>query len=129
MQQELDGAVPLVVVGFSPADALAPLADHLGLTGAVLSDTDRLLYGRLGLGRAPVWHVYSPGTLARYALWRLQGRTLHKPVEDTRQMGGDALLVDGRVERIWRPATPDDRAAPDRVARTARARGRGRAGE
>lgn len=123
MQQELDGAVPLVVVGFSPADALAALATHLDLTGTVLSDPDRLLYARLGLRRAPVWRVYSPGTLARYALWKLQGRTLHKPVEDTRQMGGDALLVDGRIVRVWRPATPDDRAAPARIAGVAVARG------
>lgn len=124
MQQELDGALPLVVVGFSPAAALAPLAEHLGLTGLVLSDTHRVLYHRLGLRRAPIWQVYSPGTIARYALLKLRGATLHKPVEDTRQMGGDALLVDGRVERLWRPATPDDRAAPARVAAAARERNR-----
>lgn len=122
MQQQLDGAVPLVVVGFSPPDALAPLAGHLGLTGRVLSDPDRLLYGRLGLGRAPVWQVYSPGTLVRYALLALRGATLHKPVEDTRQMGGDALVVGGRVVRLWRPSTPDDRASPALVAAAARAR-------
>ncbi|MBC8093560.1 MAG: hypothetical protein H7Y15_16810, partial [Pseudonocardia sp.] len=105
MQNELDGAVALVVVGFSPADALAPLGEYLGLTGLVLSDPDRVLYHRLGLRRAPIWQVYSPGTIARYALLKLRGATLHTPVEDTRQMGGDALLVDGRVERLWRPAT------------------------
>ncbi len=124
MQRLLDGAVPLVVVGFSPTDALAPLAEHLGLTGLVLSDPDRRLYHRLGLRRAPIWRVYSPGTIARYAVRRLRGATLHKPVEDTRQMGGDALLVDGRVERLWRPATPDDRAAPARIAGAARERNR-----
>ena len=124
MQNELEGAVPLVVVGFSPADALAPLATHLGLTGLVLSDPDRQLYQRLGLRRAPIWQVYSPGTIARYALLTLRGATLHKPVEDTRQMGGDALLVDGRIERLWRPATPDDRAAPARIAAAARERAR-----
>lgn len=124
MQNELEDAVPLVVVGFSPADALAPLATHLGLTGLVLSDPDRQLYQRLGLRRAPIWQVYSPGTIARYALLTLRGATLHKPVEDTRQMGGDALLVDGRIERLWRPATPDDRAAPARIAAAARERAR-----
>ncbi len=122
MQDELDGAVPLVVVGFSPADALAPLAEHLGLTGLVLSDPDRRLYHQLGLRRAWIWQVYSPGTIARYALLTLRGATLHEPVEDTRQMGGDALLVDGRIEWLWRPATPDDRAAPARVAGAARER-------
>jgi hypothetical protein len=124
VQELLDGAVPLVVVGFSPAGALAPLAGHLGLTGLLLSDPGRLLYHRLGLRRAPIWRVYSPGTLARYALLAARGATLHKPVEDTRQMGGDALLVDGRVERLWRPRTPDDRAAPARIAAAARERNR-----
>ncbi len=124
MQNELDGAVPLVVVGFSPAGALAPLAEYLGLTGLVLSDPDRTLYHRLGLRRAPIWQVYSPGTIAGYALLKLRGATLHKPVEDTRQMGGDALVVDGRIERLWRPATPDDRAAPARIAAAARERDR-----
>jgi hypothetical protein len=124
VQNELEDAVPLVVVGFSPADALAPLATHLGLTGLVLSDPDRQLYQRLGLRRAPICQVYSPGTIARYALLTLRGATLHKPVEDTRQMGGDALLVDGRIERLWRPATPDDRAAPARIAAAARERAR-----
>jgi hypothetical protein len=121
VQDHLAGAVPLVTVGFSPAGALAALADHLGLTGTVLSDPDRVLYRRLGLRRAPVWQVYSPGTVARYAVAALRGTTLHKPVEDTRQLGGDALAVDSVVRRIWRPSTPDDRAAPGRVAEAARA--------
>lgn len=119
MQELLDGAVPLVIVGFSPPEALAALADHLGLTGTVLSDPERLLYRRLGLGRAPMWRVYSPGTLARYAAYTLRGKTLHKPVEDTRQMGGDALVLDGRAIRLWQPKTPDDRAAPQAIATAA----------
>ena len=120
MQEELDGVVPLVVVGFSPPDALAPMAAHLGLTGPVLSDTDRRLYARLRLGRAPIWRVYSPATMLRYALYARQGKQLHRPVEDTRQMGGDGLVIDGRAVRLWRPATPDDRASPASVARAAR---------
>lgn len=122
MQEELAGEVPLVVVGFSPADALAPLAQYLGLTGTVLSDPERQLYGRLDLKRAPVWQVYSLGTLTRYALRALRGTTLRKPVEDTRQMGGDALVADGRIVRLWRPTTPDDRAPPILVASAARSR-------
>lgn len=119
MQAGLDGRVPMVTVGFSPAAPLAALAEHLGLTGRVLSDPGRLLYRRLGLRRAPVWRVYSPGTLLRYAGLAARGRTLHRPVEDTRQMGGDALVVDGRVVRLWRPATPDDRAVPATVVAAA----------
>ncbi len=118
MQELLGGAVPLVVAGFSPPDALAPLAAHLGLTGPVVSDPERAVYRRLGLRRAPVWRVYSPGTLLRYARAAARGRRLARPVEDTRQLGGDAVVVDGTVVRRWRPRTPDDRVAPEVLART-----------
>ena len=39
-------------------------------------------------------------------------------------MGGDVLLVDGHIERLWKPATPDDRAGPAGVAGAARERNR-----
>lgn len=119
MQELLGGAVPLVVAGFSPPDALAALAAHLGLTGPVVSDPERAVYRRLGLRRAPVWRVYSARTLAGYAGRALRGVPLRKPVEDTRQMGGDALVRNGRVVRLWRPRTPDDRAAPATIAAAA----------
>ncbi|WP_219420201.1 hypothetical protein [Pseudonocardia nigra] len=86
----------------------------------MLSDPDRDLYRLLGLGRAPVWQVYSPGTLLHYTRAVARGRRLQKPVEDTRQLGGDALVVDGVVRRIWRPRTPDDRADPRVIAAAAR---------
>lgn len=121
MQDALDAVVPLVTVGFSPPEALAPLAEHLGLVGPVLSDTDRTVYRLLDLKRAPLWQVYSPGTLLYYARARLRGRPLPAPVEDTRQMGGDALVEDATVVRFWRPRTPDDRADPERIAAAARA--------
>ncbi len=121
MQERLAGAVTLVTVGFSPPEALAPLADHLGLRGPMLSDPDRALYRLMGLRRAPVWQVYSPGTLAHYARAMLRGQRLQKPVEDTRQLGGDALAVDGVLTRRWRPSTPDDRASPALIAAAARA--------
>lgn len=111
-------AVGLVAVGFSPPDGLAPLAGHLGWTGLFLSDPDRLVYRALGLPRAPVWQVYSPGTMLRYARAAARGRRLPRAVEDTRQLGGDAVVVDGTAVRRWRPRTPDDRVAPEVLART-----------
>lgn len=113
-------AVTLVAVGFSPAEALAPLADHLAWSGRFLADPRRRLYQRLGLGRAPVWRVYAPRTLAWYAAARVRGRHLRPPVEDTRQMGGDAIAVDGTVTHRWLPRTPDDRVDPDVLAAAAR---------
>ncbi len=108
--------VPVLAVGFSPAPALAALADHLGWTGPFLVDTERELYRRVGFGRAPLWRVYSRGTMARYAAAARRGVSLPRPVEDTRQLGGDALLEDGVVIKRWLPRTPDDRADPDALA-------------
>jgi hypothetical protein len=39
--------------------------------------------------------VYSPGTLATYAAALARGRRLARPVEDTRQLGADAIMIDG----------------------------------
>lgn len=106
----------LVVVGFSAPADMAALAAHLDLHGPVLADPDRDLYRLLGLPRAPVWRVYSPSTLARYAVAAFRGTRRPRPgagaAEDTRQLGGDALVVDGVVVRRWRPRTPADRVDP-----------------
>lgn len=102
----------LVCVGFSPPERLGALARHLGWAGMVVSDEERVLYRTLGLGRAPWWRIYSPRTLLTYARARRAGRPLPRPVEDTRQLGGDAVVVDGVVVRLWRPRTPEDRAKP-----------------
>nr|MBA3524359.1 hypothetical protein [Geodermatophilaceae bacterium] len=93
MQEQLDDASVLVTVGFSPPEALCALGDHLGLRGLVLCDPDRSLYRLVGLRRAAVWQVYSPRTLAYYGRAILWGRRLHAPGVDTRQLGGDALVV------------------------------------
>lgn len=108
-EQHDNPSVGLVLVGFSPADRLAALARHLSWPGRVLSDPDRTLYDALGIGRAPLWRVYSPSTLLTYARAVRKGHRLPRPVEDTRQLGGDAVLVDGTVVRLWLPRTPDDR--------------------
>ena len=103
----------VVVVGFSPPDAMAALAGHLALPWPVLSDPDRLLYRRLQIRRAPLRDVYSPGTLARYAAALARGYRVRRPVEDTRQMGADAIVVQGHVVRLFRPRTPDDRPSAE----------------
>ncbi|MDQ3578680.1 MAG: hypothetical protein M3443_14025 [Actinomycetota bacterium] len=95
------------------------MAEHLGLKGAVLADPDRALYRLLGLRRASLLQVYSPGTLVHYARVLRSGRKLQKPVEDTRQLGGDALAVNGEIIRRWRPSAPDDRASPRLISSAA----------
>lgn len=100
-----------MAVGFSPPDALAELAEHLAWPWPFLSDVDRLLYQRLGLGRARRRDVYTPATLRMYRDAAGRGEALHRPVEDTRQLGGDAVVRSGEVVRIWQPSSPDDRPA------------------
>lgn len=106
------GGVGLVLVGFSPAQRLQPIARHLGWSGLVLGDQERELYRRLGIGRAAWWRVYSPRTLAIYArALRRTTRTTRPPAsgEDTHQLGGDAVMRDGVVVALWRARSPDDR--------------------
>ena len=116
----LRAGIGLVLVGFSPPDRLAPIARHLGWTGAVLGDQERALYARLGIGRAPLWRVYTPRTVAIYArrfAVALRERRIRDGAlprlpatgEDTRQLGGDAIVRDGIVVARWRPRSPDDR--------------------
>lgn len=112
-------SVGLIAVGFSPPDALAALADYLAWSGPFLADQQRRLYQLLGMRRATLWQVYSPGTLAHYAGAVLRGQRLQRAVEDTRQMGGDALVQDGVVVRRWLPRTPDDRVSPTLLLRAA----------
>lgn len=111
--------VGLIAAGFSPADALAALAEYLSWPGPFLVDQQRRLYRLLGMRRATLWRVYSPGTLARYAVAASRGHQLQRPVEDTRQMGGDALVQDGVVVHRWLPRTPDDRVSPTLLLRAA----------
>lgn len=98
-----------IAVGFSPAEPLADLRQHLGWEWRFLSDTERTLYTRLGLGRGRRRDVYNRGTLRLYARALRHGTTPRAPVEDTLQLGGDAILAGGRAVRVFRPSTPDDR--------------------
>lgn len=117
----------LVAVGFSPVERLEAIARHLGWTGLVLSDPSRQLYRRLGIGRAPWWRVYSPGTLAVYGRAIAAHQHLARPEEDTRQLGGDAVMVDGIITTLWRPRSPDDRPPAAEVLAAARSASTGRA--
>ena len=109
-----------VAVGFSPPDALAGVARHLGWTGPFCSDEERVLYDRLGLGRAPVSRLFTSGTRAVYAAALKRGTQVERPVEDIRQLGGDALAVGGVARVVFRPSSPDDRPVVDELLAAAR---------
>ena len=114
-----------LAVGFSPADALAALADSLEWPWPFLTDPDRLLYRRLGVERASRRDLFTPGTLRIYREAAARGERVRRPVEDARQLGGDALVMDGRAVRLFRPASPDDRPpVADLLAAVAEVAGR-----
>ena len=121
LRTELDGlGFALVAVGFSPPDALAALAQHLGWGLPFCSDERRALYDRLQLGRATAGQVFTPATRALYAAAAERGVTAERPVEDIRQLGGDTLVVDGVARVTFRPASPDDRPSADELLAAAR---------
>jgi len=109
----------LVAVGFSPPEALGALARHLAWPGPFCSDEARVLYQRLGLGRAATGQVFTPGTRAVYTAAAARGETVERPVEDLRQLGGDAVVVGGVTRIVFRPASPDDRPDVDELVATA----------
>ena len=121
LRTELDGlGFALVAVGFSPPDALAALARRLGWGLPFCSDEGRALYDRLGLGRASAGQVFTPATRALYAAAAERGVTAERPVEDIRQLGGDALVVGGVARVTFRPSSPDDRPSADELLAAAR---------
>jgi hypothetical protein len=103
--------VDLVVVTFADDPArLAAYRDHLGVDARLVADPDRSLYGSLGAGRGRWRRVWSLGTLRLYARLLRRGRRLQRADQDTRQLGADVVVGrDGRIDRLWLPAGPDDR--------------------
>ncbi len=123
-----DLGVTIIAVGFSPPAALAGLAAHLGWPGDATgspappfcSDEQRTLYDRLGLGRAAAGLLFTPGTRAVYAAAAERGVIVERPDEDVRQLGGDAIVVDGTARLTFRPCSPDDRPPVDELLSAAR---------
>lgn len=109
-----------VAVGFSPPEALAVLVRHLDWPFPFCSDEARVLYDRLGLGRAAAGRVFTEGTRAVYAAAAGRGVEIVRPVEDVRQLGGDALSVAGVALLTFRPSSPDDRPSVDELLAAAR---------
>ncbi len=121
LRPELDRlGFAVVAVGFSPAPALASLAQHLGWPFPFCSDEERVLYDRLGLGRAASGQVFTPATRAMYVAAAERGVAVERPVEDVRQLGGDALVVAGVARLTFRPASPDDRPSGEALLAGAR---------
>jgi len=115
---QLGDALPVVITFADDPGRLAVYRQHLKIPFPVLADTDRVLYQLFGAGRGSIRDVWSPGTIAMYARLMRRGRRLHRPVDDTRQLGADAVIDRaGRLYRLWLPPGPDHRPAIIELAR------------
>lgn len=104
------GDARLAVVTFATPERLAAYRQHLGLPFDVVTDTDRTLYHLLGAERGSNRQVWSAGTLRMYARLLRSGRRLHRPTEDIRQLGADAVIGrEGTLRYLSLPSTPDAR--------------------
>jgi peroxiredoxin len=102
--------IDVAVITFGHGDRLADYRRHLDVSFTVLGDEDRHSYRAYGLGRGSLRAIYRLKTIRRYVQLLRAGRKLHRPTEDTRQLGGDFVVgPDGRLRFAFRPVAPDDR--------------------
>jgi hypothetical protein len=120
-QSRGDPRVGLVLVGFSPPERLAALARRRGWPERVLADPGRVLYQRLGVGRARCGGSTHRPPSAPTPPRPPAGTGRPRPVEDTRQLGADAVMVNAVVRQLWRPRTPAGRPPAAEVIAAARA--------
>ena len=120
MRDHLDrfGEVQPVVVSFNDdVDRLAAYREHLEVDFPFVSDPERQLYQALAAELGRLRDVWSLGTLRMYARLLVRGMRLRVPVEDTRQLGADAVVDRaGRVVHVWLPDGPDHRPTIDEIA-------------
>ena len=118
----------MVLVTFTDRASLARYRAANDLPFQTLVDPDRAAYRAFGLGRGSLGRVWGWRAGLRYLqLFRATGlagvRRVHRPVEDTRQLGGDFVVgPDGVLTWGFWGQGPDDRPSVDElvdaVART-----------
>ncbi len=106
----------VVVVTFTRPRNLAGYRRRFAAPLTVVADEQRTLYSALALPRASVWTVYRWQTIRRYAQLIRAGNRVEPTQEDTRQLGGNAVIdADGRLAWRYKGAGPDDRPTVDQL--------------
>ena len=116
---DLEGTV-VVLVTFTAQRNLRGYRSRLALPYSVLADESRVAYRAYGLGRGPWWRVWGPATVRAYARLLRRGARLHRPTEDTLQLGGDFVVgLDGRLVYAFRANGPAERPPVDELVAAA----------
>ena len=117
------GLVNVVVITFTEAERLAAYEQRQQLSFPVLRDPNRDAYRAYGLQRASLVRVWGWRAIRRYVeIFRADGLAgLHRPVEDTRQLGGN-FVIDraGTLTFAFWGEGPDDRPSVDALVDAAR---------
>jgi hypothetical protein len=106
-----------LAISFASPALLAAYERDLGVDLPLYGDPDRALYDAMGFGRASVARAWlDPRVWSRYAQLLARGHRLHRPEQDTLQLGGDAVF-DAEARLIWVYAGrgPEDRPGMDEV--------------
>jgi hypothetical protein len=110
-------AARVACISFAAPPLLAAFERELKLGVPLYGDPSRAAYGAFGFERGSVARVWlDPRVWASYTSLLARGRRLHRPQEDTLQLGGDVVLdADLGVRWIYRSRGPEDRPSVDRL--------------
>lgn len=104
------------MITFTTDSELDAYLDDVDLPFPVLVDSQRHVYRAYGLGRGAWRRIWGVKAARRYLeIFRNDGiRGLHRPTEDTLQLGGDFVIArDGTLAWGFWSEGPDDRPSVD----------------
>lgn len=111
----------VLVVSFVELERLRTVYDPAQWPFKIVSDPLLETYRAFGIGRQPIWRIYSIGTIAFYARAILGGSRYRRAREDNRQMGADIIIDSTGVIRYAKQSfEPVDRPSVEQLRNTMR---------
>jgi peroxiredoxin len=102
----------VLVVSFSPVEALEGYREHLRLPFAIAADPVRGAYRAYGMLTGTRWQVWHPRVIWQYIVLSFRGLKPKLPAKgaDLSQLGGDFVIDAGGLIRLAHVShRPDDR--------------------
>jgi hypothetical protein len=110
------GDAEVVVICFSGPAYVADYQRRTLHPLRLVVDEERASYRDYGFGRGSRRAIWGLRTWRAYVRLLRAGRSLRRPTEDTRQLGGDVVVDrDGRLAYLFRSSEPDDRPPVDEL--------------